>query len=166
MTNIGSLKRGPENDACIFCRFSDRKSLSQQNQSVALAAAAMIERAPNTLSDVDLFSFSLLQSTMSAKSLSLSLPPSMLLRREKLMFSMGMLMRNCAPRSPMASSAGHCSISNNNLEMPRIMTKFTMRSPAGKREIHAHLLIHRRYFNKVSFYTGCAYCCAVTCGIK
>jgi hypothetical protein len=74
MTNIGSLKRGPENDACIFCRFSDRKSLSQQNQSVAsAAAAAMIERAPNTLSDVDLFSFSLLRSTMSAKYLSLSL---------------------------------------------------------------------------------------------
>lgn len=92
-------------------------------------------------------------------------PPSMLLRREKLMFSMGMLMRNCAPRSTMASSAGHCSISNNNLEMPRIMTKFTMRSPAGKRKIHARIYWYTSDILTRSLFPPCAYCCPVTCGI-
>lgn len=138
MTNIGSLKRGPENDASIFCRFSDRKSLSPSSR-ISGSAAAMIERAPNTLSDEDLFSFSLSllpcpPNLYLARALSLS-TQHVIEKRKIDVFNGNADAELCA--APLASSAGHCSISNNDLEMPRIMTKFTMRSPAAKREIHA-----------------------------
>jgi hypothetical protein len=64
-----------------------RQKITFQAKSVgrlAAAAAAMIERAPNTLSDVDLFSFSLLRSTMSAKSLSLSLSTQHVIEKRKI----------------------------------------------------------------------------------